>query len=93
MTIRIQKSIGYLLPALLLGGCATQPTTTEQEFGASVRQMIQAQINDPSTITNPSDQVVERTDGQMLGGALEAYRQTIADPASAAEEITISVGQ
>ena len=89
MKIRSQKTLAYLLPALLLAGCASEPTATEQEFGDSVRQMVRAQIADPSTISNPPQDAIDMTDGQTL----EAYRQSVADPAAAGDEITINLGQ
>jgi len=93
MKTRSTKILAFLLPALALAACASNPTATEQEFGDSVRNMVRAQIADPNTISNPNEEAIVLTDGQMLGGTLEAYRQTIADPASASEEITISLGQ
>jgi type IV pilus biogenesis protein CpaD/CtpE len=81
-----------LLPFLLLGACATEPTMTERNFGDSVRQMVRAQVNDPSTLSSPSEATVNRTDGQMIEGVLESYRTTNADAGNVGEEITINVG-
>lgn len=81
-----------VLAALLLGACATDPGLTEQNFGESVRQMIRAQTYDPSTLSSPSDEAVEGTDGQMLEGTLEAYRETVSNPDAVGRDITISVG-
>jgi hypothetical protein len=53
--------------------------------------MIEAQTYDRSTLTSPSEETIESTDGRMLEGALEAYRTTVAEPASVGEEISISV--
>jgi type IV pilus biogenesis protein CpaD/CtpE len=77
---------------LLLAACASEPTMTERDFGNSVRQMIAAQTYDPSTLTSPPEGAIESTDGQMLEGALEAYRTTVSDQSAVASEITIDVG-
>ena len=76
---------------LLLCGCVTEPTQTEASFGDSVRQMIQAQTHDPSTLTNPSEESVEGADGQRAESVLEAYRSGVTkpDPAGSNPVLTI----
>jgi type IV pilus biogenesis protein CpaD/CtpE len=91
MKFNWQKQIIFLLPVVLLGGCATEPTRTEAAFGDSVRNMVQAQTLNPSVLTDPSDEVIDSTDGQKLEGVLEAYRTVVADPASASSGVTISL--
>ena len=93
MKINSAHKLASLAAALLLTACATEPTMTEQNFGQSVRQMVNAQTYDPSTLSAPSEATIERTDGQMLEAALESYRETVADPNSVGSEITINVGQ
>ncbi|MGD8339930.1 MAG: hypothetical protein PVH89_04060 [Gammaproteobacteria bacterium] len=85
------KQIICLLPAVLLGGCASQPTNTEATFGDSVRNMVRAQTLNQETLTNPSDEVIDSTDGQKLEGVLETYRTVAADPSEVREGVTISV--
>jgi len=92
MNNRISTALVCLLPVLLAAGCASEPTATERNFGDSVRSMVRAQVSDPSTLANPSEATVDSTDGQMLEGALEAYRLTVADPGAVGSEITINVG-
>lgn len=92
MKFQTSQKLAFLLPALLLGGCANEPTLTEQNFGESVRQMVRAQTYDPSTISSPSEATIERTDGEMLEGAIESYRSRETDTGSVNEEITINVG-
>jgi type IV pilus biogenesis protein CpaD/CtpE len=62
---------------LLLGACANEPRLTELNFGDSVRQMIRAQTYDPATLSSPSEQPVEDTDGQLLDNALGVYRNDV----------------
>jgi len=93
INIKTGQLLASLSAALLLAACAGEPTQTEREFGDSVRQMIAAQTYDPSTLTNPPEGAIEATDGQMLEGALEAYRTTISDQSNVGDEIQISLGQ
>jgi hypothetical protein len=81
-----------LLAVCLLGGCATEPTLTERNFGDSVRNMVQAQTYDASTLTNPSSAAIDGTDGQKLESAVEVYRGTSGDTESVGSEININVG-
>jgi hypothetical protein len=91
----IMTTLARSLPlcmACLLGGCANQPTQTEMNFGESVRQMVQAQIYDPRTVTMPSDEAIDGTDGPYLEGAVEAYQNTVSDSGNVGNDIVISVG-
>jgi len=91
MKIDWNKKLICLLPAVLLGGCASEPTMTEAAFGDSVRSMVRAQTLNQETLTNPSDEVIDSTDGQKLEVVLESYRTVVADPAAVSSGVTISV--
>lgn len=93
MHIKTGQLLASLSATLLLGACASEPTATESDFGDSVRQMISAQTYDPGTLSEPPESAIDSTDGQMLEGALEAYRTTVSDQSNVGNEITISVGQ
>jgi hypothetical protein len=75
----------------LLGACAHEPTPVERNFGSSVRNMIEAQTYDPSTLSSPSTDTVDNGDGQRLEGVLEVYRTDVAKPESVREDVVISV--
>lgn len=82
-----------LLAILLLGGCANQETLTERNFGDSVRNMVRAQVYDPSTLSDPSDEIVDGTDGQKLETVVDTYRgANTGDTQAVGSEIQISVG-
>lgn len=90
------KTIAAVLGATLVvtvGGCAGGPTATEREFGDSVRQMIRAQVYDPSTLQTPSEEPVERTDGQLLERSLEAYRGDVGNRDAVNDTIVVGVGE
>ena len=72
-----------------LAACA--PTLTEQNFGVSVRQMVEAQTNDPSTLTTPSTETIEDGDGRRLEAVLDTYRTDVAKPDAISEDIVVSV--
>lgn len=89
---RFLKSIAPALALVLLGACANEPTMTETHFGDAVRQMVRAQVYDPSTLETPSAEPADGTDGQMLEGALGTYRSDAASRESVGNAIQISVG-
>ena len=86
-------AIAAAASAATLLGCTTKPTLTEQNHGVSVRQMIEAQTYDPSTLTNPSTETVEKSDGQRLGNALDGYRRGVTPPEAASQGVDISIDE
>jgi type IV pilus biogenesis protein CpaD/CtpE len=93
--MKLQKtvlSVFALGGVLVLGACTTKPTRTEANFGASVRQMIEAQTFDPGTRENPSAVAPEGGDGKRLEGVLEQYRTDVAKPDAVDKDIAINVG-
>jgi type IV pilus biogenesis protein CpaD/CtpE len=87
-TLRLLAGISA---SALLAACTTEPTATEANFGASVRQMIEAQTYDPSTLTAPSTETIDSGDGRRLETVLETYRTDVAKPAVVNEDIVVSV--
>jgi type IV pilus biogenesis protein CpaD/CtpE len=88
------KTLAVLLGSAgvaMLAACSSKPTATEANFGASVRQMIEAQTHDPSTLTAPSTETVDGGDGRRLEAVLETYRTDVAKPAAVNDDIVISV--
>ena len=79
------------LAALMLAGCSGEPTQTQTNFGASVRQMIEAQTADPSTLANPSGQPMDGTDAVRIENVLEAYRTDVAKPEAVNDNVVISL--
>ena len=77
--------------ALVLAGCSGEPTQTQTNFGVSVRQMIQAQTADPSTLTNASDEPLDGSDGRRTEAVLEAYRTDVAKPETVNDNVVISL--
>lgn len=65
---------GLVIAALALSACAT----TDDDYGQSVRQMVQAQTFDPAAASNPPELPPEVTDGARLQNALDVYRKDVA---------------
>ena len=63
-----------IIAALLLGGCAWhEPTRVEEDFGKSVRQMIDAQTVSPVSATRPALRGPERLDGASAVHTVDRY--------------------
>jgi hypothetical protein len=71
----INKS-GLAVAALAVAGCAN--TTSDDDYGQSVKQMVQAQTFDPAAASNPPEFAPEITDGARLQNALDVYRKDVA---------------
>jgi hypothetical protein len=88
MLIRI-LAVTAIVP--LLVGC--ESNRTESEYGQAVRQMINAQVYNPATLTTPSDKPVEGADPDMVINAIEALREHVSKPEDVAgQDIVIQVG-
>lgn len=61
---------------LLSAGCAN--TFSDDDYGRSVRQMVQSQTYDPAAASNPPELPPEITDGERLRNALDVYRKDVA---------------
>ena len=79
--------------ATMLAACTTEPTLTERNYGVSVRQMIEAQTYDPSTIASPSTETVDSSDGQRAGNVLEGYRRGVTAPEAAGQGVDMSIDE
>jgi type IV pilus biogenesis protein CpaD/CtpE len=85
--MRTYNLLAGLAMAALVMACASKPTETERNFGASVRNMIEAQTADPSTLSAPSTETIEDSDGRRLEAVLDVYRTDVAKPAAVSPAI------
>jgi len=80
----------------LLAGCAewsSRPSRVEQDFGNSVREMIQAQTYNPERALNPNPEPVKTLDGKKGQLVIEkAYRQDVARPQEVKQNIIFNIG-
>ena len=84
--------ITILLGAIALSTVACTSSAVEESYGDAVRSNVHAQVYDPATITNPSSDPVEGTDGQRMEAVMESHRSRQGSADSVAEPIVINVG-
>ncbi|MDQ2694289.1 MAG: hypothetical protein M3Z21_02715 [Pseudomonadota bacterium] len=92
----IGKKIADLFNAVLIAaagaavaGCATEPRVVEADFGASYRQMVQAQRYEQL----PLGAGVSGLDGDKAAAVMDAYRKDVAKPEEIPREININQGR
>jgi hypothetical protein len=91
MNMKSHNTLAALAMVALLAACAHEPTETERTFGDSVRNMVEAQTYDQSTLSTPSTETIEDNDGRRLEAVLDVYRTDVAKPESVNDEIVINV--
>ena len=78
--------------AAAAAGCSTPQTQTESNYGKAVRDMISAQVADPTTLTNPSTAPVTGADPDMVNAAVNALRGEVSKPEDVKRDIVLKVG-
>jgi type IV pilus biogenesis protein CpaD/CtpE len=87
-------SISVLAQAVLLAGCSlTDPVRVEQDFGNSVRHMVEAQTYNPEAARQPASEPPTELDGPKAGEVLDTYRTAVGKPADVEKPIVINVGR
>lgn len=86
----IDFSFPVLFVAVLACGCSSQSTEPDDEFGASVRSVMESQIHDHEAAIHPNPEAVEGSDPYRLDAALEVYRTTVGTPKDVQQPITIT---
>ena len=81
-----------ILFAVIVGGCDSQPTIPDAEFGEAVNNVMQSQINDYEAAIHPDPNAAEGSDPYRLDAALNAHRQDVSAPAEVQQPLTISLG-
>lgn len=76
------------------GGCtSTDPVRVEEDFGNSVRHMIQAQIHDPQAAANPPVDPPMNLDGAKADNILKSYRKDVSKPEQIEKPLQITIGK
>jgi len=83
--------ITILLGAIALSTVACTSSAVEESYGDAGRSNVHAQVYDPATITNPSSDPVEGTDGQRMEAVMESHRSQQGSADSVAQPIVIDV--
>jgi type IV pilus biogenesis protein CpaD/CtpE len=84
--------ITILLGAIALSTVACTSSAVEESYGDAIRSNVHAQVYDPATLTNPSSDAVEGTDGQRMEAVMESHRNQQGSADSVAQPIVIDVG-
>ncbi len=90
------NALGFVA-AMLLAGCAmtasTDPTRVENDFGNSVRQMVDGQIYDTKAARKPATEPPLGQDGAHTEVILRKHREHVGDPASVDDDVRVGVTQ
>jgi hypothetical protein len=95
MTRNIVLITSLLIAVALTSGCSSEPTTptvAEPEFGAAARNTMQRQIYDIGAAMQPSPEPLEGSDPDRLNNALNAYRESVAEPKRDQPPINLVLG-
>ena len=88
--LKIISGVAFAASLVLTAGCAHGPEAVEQDYGNSVRHMMQAQTANPAA---PADaNAIEGGDGQRLNNVIEAYRKDVSKPEEVKRDIVINMG-
>jgi type IV pilus biogenesis protein CpaD/CtpE len=87
-TFRIIAVSGSLFA---VAGCASGPSTVENDFGNSVRHMTQAQVANPAAPVD--NDPIDHGDGPRINAAIDVYRKSVSDPKEIKQDIVIGVDQ
>ena len=93
---RIVLSAVMLLGLFSTMGCtttSTDPIRVEQDYGNSVRHMIQAQTYNPEAAENPPLEPPEGIDGPKGRRVLETYRTDVSKPKEVERPIRLDIGR
>lgn len=74
-----------------LAGCISDANYVEDDFGTSVRQMVDAQIYDPAAASQPDLIPPLLIDGEVVGTTVEGYRQDAKREDKAGSNIVFSI--
>lgn len=86
------KKIFILVAGVVaLTGCTSQ-TPTEANYGKAVREMISAQVADPTTLANPSTAPVTGADPDMVNAAVKTLRGEVSKPEDVKRDIVLKLG-
>jgi type IV pilus biogenesis protein CpaD/CtpE len=88
----MSNKLTQILGAIAVSTVACTTSAVEESYGDAVRSNIHAQVYDPATITNPSSDPVEGTDGQRMEAVMESHRSQQGSADSVAQPIVIDVG-
>jgi type IV pilus biogenesis protein CpaD/CtpE len=78
---------------LAVTACSTDPVRVEQDYGNSVRQMIEGQIANPEAARRPSTELPGGLDGARGEKVIEAHRNPPQTGGKSSSAVQIRIGQ
>jgi type IV pilus biogenesis protein CpaD/CtpE len=78
---------------LAVTACSTDPVRVEQDYGNSVRQMIEGQIANPEAARRPSTELPGGLDGARGEKVIEAHRNPPQTGGKSSSAVQIQIGQ
>ena len=92
-TINVTNITGFITCALLAGCSMHEPTRVDENFGNSVRHMVQVQTYNPEAARQPSTEPPTQLDGEKGGAVLDSYRSDVGRPSEVQKPMVINVGE
>ena len=83
------RNMTFGIALLALSGCMA--SAVEEDFGNSVRQMVDAQKAHPDVSNNPDREGVDGTDADRVVRVLETYREDVARPSDVRQERGLNI--
>ncbi len=94
--IRNLSCIALISGLIFITGCSTtstDPVRVEQDYGNSVRNMVQAQILDPEAAENPPEEAPTGLDGRNAEAVLKSYRGDVSKPKQVDKPVQININK
>ncbi len=80
--------------SITMAACAsTDPTRVEDDFGNSVRHMVQSQIYDKEAANNPARKPPMGIDGVQAESVLDVYREHVGNPKKVSDSLRIDISE
>lgn len=91
--LTIKRTLWWAIAVVgLLSACtSTDAVRVEEDFGNSVRNMIQAQTYNPEAARNPPSEPPTVLDGPKGGKVLDEYRGDVSDPQQTERPIQLEI--
>ena len=84
-------AISLIVACLALAACAG-PSAVEDDYGNSVRNMVNAQAANPNAAADNQGRIADQGDGQRGEGVIEEYREITTESEEVSRDLIIQMG-
>lgn len=91
-TINVTRFTGLISCALLAACSMHEPTRVDENFGNSVRHMVEVQTYNPEAARKPSTEPPTAMDGEKGGAVLDSYRSAVGRPSEIHKPMVMDIG-